>query len=334
MIPDESTTSTSEDDNGTSTQPITSTDTVIPPEATRTPTTTSVAITTTSIPQTGEYTPTSVIIPTENDTTSRLQTTVYPTSGLTTAEPGPVTTTFVIGSLTTKTYIITTTTALVLLVTDTQTFITVSTVTYSSAVVDYSTSTLVSPISTSTSTVNFQTGYHNRTLTEASLVEFTEFTSFISTYQFTRYSTSLNYITQIYEEIVTSTLIVWGTEVTESFTVSSGYQTLVSTIYPETQIATLTSSADTVISISTITESDYETPTYVATTTTTHTYTVTVSPVLSEGVISTPNICSSVAQTSASAQIHVESVYSGDAEKVGVKFNWAYVAAMMFALLH
>ena len=121
---------------------------------------------------------------------------------------------------------------------------------------------------------------------------------------------------------------MWGEEYTNSYSVSTGYNTLVSTIYPETQVVTLTSSIDSAIP----TTSAYsQTPIYVATSTTTQVHTITVTPTVTQS-FSAPNICAGVAQTSEADEIHVESVYSGYAEKIHIKFSWAYFAMIMFAL--
>lgn len=134
-------------------------------------------------------------------------------------------------------------------------------------------------------------------------------------------------MTEIYEEIVTSTLIVWGEEYTNSYSISTGYNTLVSTIYPETQVVTLTSSIN---SATPPTSAYSQTPIYVATSTTTQIHTVTVTPTVTQSS-SAPNICAGVAQTSEANEIHVESVYSGYAEKIHIKFTWAYFAMIVFA---
>lgn len=315
MVPPEDTTTTSPSDDTTSHVEVSYPTTTSPQDAT--------TYTATTPP--GEYTDTTVTIPTAS--TSPVLTTAFPTTVATSAGSGKITTTIIIGSLTTKTYVITTTTEIVLLVTDTQTYTTVSTLTLSSALVDYSTSTEVSPISTFTSTAHYYPGYQNGTSAEESLYLSTEWTTYFSSYPYTRYTQSLSFVTETYEEVVTSTLIVWGEDYTNSYSISTGYNTLVSTIYPETQIATLTSNIES----ATATSVYSQTPVYVATSTATQVHTVTVTPSVTQS-FSAPNVCAGVAQTLQTDNIHVESLYSAHAGKIHIKFNWVYLVIMMLAL--
>lgn len=195
---------------------------------------------------------------------------------LTTYTPEPITTTHVIGSLITKTFKVTETSAIILLVTETTTVTKIGSITVGVPYVSHMTSTIIEPYTTVTSTRLHFPGYFNDTQQTVIQEEDCETLYYVSIFTTERVlqTQSVSYYTEYYEMIVTSTMLRWGFSLTDSYLLSTGYNYVVSTLYPETQVFTITSNIEIPVQTVPVLTTDV----YVTTTTTTQTHHITVTP--------------------------------------------------------
>lgn len=238
-----------------------------------------------------------------------------------------ITTTIITGSLTTKTYVITTTSALVLIVTETKTETATSTITINIPYVDYSTSTTIYPISTYTSSSLLFNGYYNVSsvlYSEHYSTEYrTDYIQLENTYDYEKFE----YYTYTFEEVVTSTFVVFETGSYESYSLTTGYNTIISTLYPTSYITVITSTPSATDKITTTTPIITSSKTNfhsTVTVTNTHIVTITVSPTHSAGTCETQETAVSIL---------AESIFSGHAYKVQIHQYLFNFGIALFALL-
>lgn len=239
--------------------------------------------------------------------------TISITSGnlISTVTPEPYISTIEVEDVITKTYVITTSTALVLLVTETSTYTEIETITQNHPYVDHRIFTTSVPISTYTTVSNHERGYFNVTDFDEYYKEFvtTKYSTFETTYNLVRERYEITYSTRILEKIITSTLIVWNNQLTESYIAENGYYTTVTTITPGPYVTTIVPSI--------ITASAPEI---------THTITVTITPVPLESstVPATADICATMFtandNSNGNENVYIPQVFNGHAKKTNVPF--------------
>lgn len=141
----------------------------------------------------------------------------------------------------TRTYKITTSTALILLVTETSTYTEIDTITQNHPYVDHQVFTTSVPISTYTTASSRGQGYFNITDLDDYYREFvtTQYSTYETTYDLVRERYEITYLTRVLEKVITSTLIVWGNQLTDSYMVDVGYYTTETTITPGTYVTTV-----------------------------------------------------------------------------------------------
>lgn len=230
-------------------------------------------------------------------------------------------TTIVTGSLVTKTYIVTTSSALVLLVTETKTTTNVETSTIAIQFVDYFTSNTIYPVETVTSSSMIFGGYYNISSVLYDKYYSTLYKTDYVEYKYTSSYFNYEYFTYTKKEIVTSAFIVYNPQILDSYSISTGYNTIVSTLYPTKYISTLTS--DNHISITTPIEptSSIEQITITSTTTQTQIQIITVTPTIT-------GTCD-INQTK-NATVFIDSIFTGQAVKVETK---TFAKLMLIILL-